>query len=78
MPFHQLEGSTIEILSAVLRHLKEIILLAKAVRGLCAVIIQCYTLFSINLGTLKTAQGFFINMDGIHSKCYIQLLTNVS
>lgn len=59
MPFHQLEGSTIEIVVAVLRDLKEIILLAKAVRGLCA-LIQHYTLFSINLGTLKTVQGFLL------------------
>lgn len=58
MPFHQLEGSTIEIVLAV-RGLKEIILLAKAVRGLCA-LIQHYTLFSINLGTLKTVQEFLL------------------
>lgn len=59
MPFHQLEGSTIETVPAVLWSLKEIILLAEAVRGLCA-LIQHYILFSINLGTLKTTQGFLL------------------
>lgn len=48
MPLHQREGSTVEIGLAVLQGVKEILLSAKAVKGLCA-LIQHYTVFSGNI-----------------------------
>lgn len=47
-PLHQREGSAVEIGLAVLQGVKEILLSAKAAKGLCA-LIQHYTLFSGNI-----------------------------
>lgn len=64
MTFHQLEGSTIEIVLAVLLGLQEIIFLAKSVRGLCALKFSPICLLLHSSGNIKNNPRDFINIEG--------------